>query len=109
LGKDGSVTNYAGSYFDDLDTVHTDYKEQITQLEKTFKDAEGQDPNKQYFLDKYAEDYKENIKTAQRLIANETHSEYFGMIGSPTSNDYHTSDTVKLKEIGKLIKEGLYD
>lgn len=109
MGKEGAITQYAGSYFDDLEEIENDYKKRIEDIEKNFKNALPDDPSKQYFLDKYAEDHKENIKNARELIANETHSEYFGMVGSPTKRDYHTVDKVKLQEVSKLIKEGLYE
>ena len=54
-------------------------------------------------------DFSENIKKAEQLIANETHSEYFGMVSSPTDKSYHTVDTEKLKVMSNMIKEGLYD
>jgi len=82
-GKEKALTEYSGSYFDDL------------------ADVTDKDPN-----DK---DYKENVEKARILIANETHSEYFAMVGSPTDRGYHTVDTEKLKAMSKTIKEDLYD
>lgn len=128
MGKEGAVTEYAGSYFDDLEDVKKEYEgkweEEKDRLmnHHNYGQAEHQtDEEYKTWLDqnilndvtrrkKSAEDdIRKNIAKVERLIANETHSEYFGMIGSPTSDDYHTSDTVKLKEVGELIKEHLYD
>ena len=83
MGKENALTEYTGSYFDDL------------------KEVTDKDPN-----DK---DYKENVEKARILIANETHSEYFGMVASPTDRSYHNINTEKLKAMSKMIKEDLYD
>ena len=83
MGKENALTEYTGSYFDDL------------------KEVTDKDPN-----DK---DYKENVEKARILIANETHSEYFGMVTSPTDRSYHNISTEKLKAMSKMIKEDLYD
>ena len=55
-----------------------------------------------------ANEGNDNVRKAEELIANETHSEYFGMVSSPTDREYHVVDTERLKAMSKLIKEDLY-
>jgi hypothetical protein len=127
-GREGAITEYAATYFDDLEEVkkknegkweeekdrlinHHNYGQAEHQTDAEYKTWLNQNILQDVTRRKKSaeEDIRKNIAKVERLIANETHSEYFGMVGSPTSNDYHTSDTVKLKEVGKLIKEHLYD
>ncbi len=128
MGKEGALTEYAGSYFDDLETAkeeakkkwedekdrlinHHNYGKAEHQTEKEYKDWLNQNiledvVNRKKQAEK---DNSENIKKAEQLIANETHSEYFGMVSSPTEGSYHKVDTEKLKVMSNMIKEGLYD
>jgi len=125
LGKEGAITNYAGSYFDDLDEVHKKYDDKwektVEQVKNMYgtgghqTEKEGQNWKNEQILDslsrqhkKAKEDIRENIAKVERLIANETHSEYFAMVSAPTDKEYHAVDTVKLQEMSKLIKENLY-
>ncbi len=128
MGKENALTEYAGSYFDDLDTVkeegkkkwedekdnlinHHNYGKAEHQTEKEYQDWLNQNilENVVNRKKQAEEDYSENIKKAEQLIANETHSEYFGMLSSPTDKSYHTVNTEKLKVMSNMIKEGLYD
>ncbi len=128
MGKEKALTEYAGSYFDDLETVkeeakkkwedekdrlinHHNYGKAEHQTEKEYKDWLNQNiledvVNRKKQAEK---DNSENIKKAEQLIANETHSEYFGMVSSPTEGSYHNVKTERLKAMSKMIKEDLYD
>ena len=126
IGREGAITEYAGSYFDDLEIVkkenegkwekEVEYTKNIYgkadhQTEEEFQNWKFQNvvkdlANRKKSVDK---EVRDNIGRVERLIANETHSEYFGMVGAPTEKSYHTVDTVKLEEMSKLIKEGFYD
>ena len=128
IGREGAITEYAGSYFDDLEIVtkenenkwekekdrlinHHNYGKADHQTEREYKNWLNQNiledvTNRKQSAEK---DIKDNIGRVERLISNETHSEYFAMVGAPTEKSYHTVDTVKLEEMSKLIKEGLYD
>jgi hypothetical protein len=125
LGREGAITNYAGSYFDDLEEVHKKYDDKwektVEQVKNMYgtgghqTEKEGQNWKNEQILDslsrqhkKAKEDIRENIAKVERLIANETHSEYFAMVSAPTDKEYHAVDTVKLQEMSKLIKENLY-
>lgn len=108
-GREESLTEYSKSYFDDLDELDSTHEKEIRRIEKRFGDSEEQKGPKEFFINKTIEDHKENVEKARILIGNETHSEYFAMVGSPTNRSYHTVDKVKLKEMSKMIKEGLYD
>ena len=127
LGREGAITDYAGSYFDDLEEVHKEYddkwekeKDRLInnhyygksddQTEEEYKTWLNQNilndvVNRKRSAEK---DIRENIAKVERLIANETHSEYFAMVSAPTDKEYHAVDTVKLQEMSKLIKENLY-
>ncbi len=126
MGKENALTEYSGSYFDDLDTVKEEgekkWQEEIEQAKTRYGKADHQTQAEfetwrdQNILNDITgrkkqaeEDYSENIKKAEQLIANETHSEYFGMVSSPTEGAYHTVDKVKLEKMSKMIKEGLYN
>ena len=126
MGKENALTEYAGSYFDDLDTVKEESKKKWDEEVERAKNRYGKnDVQTQAEFETWRDeqvlndltnryrtaqkDYSENIKKAEQLIANETHSEYFGMISSPTDRSYHTVDTEKLKAMSKMIKEDLYD
>ena len=126
MGKENALTEYAGSYFDDLDTVKEEgkkkWKDEVEQAKNRYGKAEHQTEeefqnwkNEQILNEltnrkqQAEKDYSENIKKAEQLIANETHSEYFGMVSSPTDKSYHIVDTEKLKVMSNMIKEGLYD
>ncbi len=100
----------------------TQWKEEVEQAKVRYGKAEHQTEeefqnwNKENILNDLTNRYKqamrdksENIKKAEQLIANETHSEYFGMVGSPTEGSYHNVNTEKLKAMSKMIKEDLYD
>jgi len=108
MGKEKSLTNYSASYFDDLGEVKQDYDKEVEKINKNFSKVD-QPENKQHFLDEAKKHHEENIYKAKQLIANETHSEYFAMVGSPTDRDYHTIGEAKLKEMSKMLKEDLYD
>lgn len=125
LGREGAITGYAGSYFDDLDEVHKKYDDKwektVEQVKNMYgtgghqTEKEGQNWKNEQILDRLSrqhktakEDIRENIAKVERLIANETHSEYFAMVSAPTDKEYHAVDTVKLQEMSKLIKENLY-
>lgn len=125
MGKSGAITNYAGSYFNDLEKVKKEnegkWEEEVEREKNTYgkndvqTEEEFQNWKNEQILNRLTNRYKtandyirENIAKVERLIANETHSEYFGMVSSPTDSEYHTADTVKLQEMGKLIKE-LYE
>lgn len=125
MGKENALTEYAGSYFDDLEEIKEktkkDWEEEIdrelnhtygkndVQTEEEFQNWKNETTLKRLANRRLsANEGNKNILKAQRLIANETHSEYFGMVGSPTMDSYHTVDTVKLKEMSALIKEMLY-
>lgn len=126
MGKENSLTEYAGSYFDDLEVVKEEaekkWKDEVEQAKNRYgkNDVQTEEEfqnwrNEQILSDltnRYAtakKDNSENIKKAEQLIANETHSEYFGMVSSPTDKSYHIVDTEKLKVMSNMIKEGLYD
>ena len=126
MGKANALTEYAGSYFDDLETVKEEGKKKWDEEVERTKNRYGKNNvqtqaefetwrDEQILNDltnrfKSAQkDYSENIKKAEQLIANETHSEYFGMVSSPTNRSYHTVETERLKAMSKLIKEDLYD
>ena len=109
MGKENAITPYAGSWFDDLDGVKKEYEEQVKWTNKNFGMSEGQRPMREHALETAKKDFIENVAKAKRLIANETHSEYFSMVGSPTDRPYHTADTDKLQSMSTLIKGMLYD
>ena len=127
LGREGAITDYARSYFDDLDEVkkenegkweeekdrlinHHNYGKADNQTEEEYQSWVNQNILNDVVRRKRKaeEDIRENIAKVERLIANETHSEYFAMVSAPTDKEYHTVDTVKLQEMSKLIKENLY-
>jgi len=108
-GREESLTDYSRSYFDDLDELDGTHEKNLRRIEKIFGDSEEQKGPKEFAINKAIEDHKENVEKARTLIGNETHSEYFAMVGSPTDRSYHTVDKVKLKEMSNMIKEGLYD
>jgi len=127
LGREGAITGYAGSYFDDLDEVHKENddkwekeKDRLINNHHYGKADHQTEEEYQSWLNqnilndvvrrkrKAEEDIRENIAKVERLIANETHSEYFAMVSAPTDKEYHAVDTVKLQEMSKLIKENLY-
>ena len=115
LGREGAITGYAGSYFDDLEEVHEKYDDKWEKTVEQAKKMYGGDDKNELILDSLIrqhktakKDIRENIAKVERLIANETHSEYFAMISAPTDKEYHAVDTVKLQEMSKLIKENLY-
>ncbi len=108
-GREESLTEYSQSYFDDLDDLNGTHEKNLKWIEKNFGDSELQKGPKEHAINKAIEDHKENVEKTKQLIANETHSEYFAMVGSPTDRSYHTVDKVKLKEMSNMIKEGLYD
>ncbi len=128
FGKEGAITGYAGSYFDDLEVVkkknegkwekhkdklinHHNYGRNDVQTDQEYADWLNQNILEDVVNSKkrVQDEERENVAKVERLIANETHSEYFGMVSAPTEKEYHTVDTVKLEEMSKLIKEGLYD
>ncbi len=117
MGKENALTEYAGSYFDDLETVKKEAKEkwekEITNTKNMYQDDDwGRNEVMKNLANRRLQaekDNSENIKKAEILIANETHSEYFGMVSSPTEGSYHTVNTEKLKAMSKMIKEDLYD
>ncbi len=126
MGKENALTEYAGSYFDDLETIKGEdkekWKEEVEQAKNRYGKAEHQTEEefqnwkKEQILNDLTNRYKqairdksENIKKAEQLIANETHSEYFGMVASPTEGSYHNVNTERLKAMSKMIKEDLYD
>ena len=119
LGREGAITGYAGSYFDDLDEVHKKYddkwEKEVEKVKNLYGTGGDQTYKNEQILDRLSrqhktakEDIRENIAKVERLIANETHSEYFAMVSAPSDKEYHAVDTVKLQEISKLIKENLY-
>ena len=127
LGKEGAITDYAGSYFDDLEEVHKEYddkwekeKDRLINNHNYGKSDDQTEEEYKTWLNQNIlndvvgrkrsaeKDIKDNISKVERLIANETHSEYFAMVSAPTDKEYHTVDTVKLQEMSKLIKENLY-
>ncbi len=115
LGREGAITGYAGSYFDDLEEVHEKYDDKWEKTVEQAKKMYGGDDKNELILDSLIrqhktakEDIRENIAKVERLIANETHSEYFAMVSAPTDKEHHAVDTVKLQEMSKLIKENLY-
>lgn len=127
MGKENTLTEYAGSYFDDLETVKEEAKKKWEEEVDHIKnhtygkndvqtEEEFQNWKKEQILNDLTNRHKqamkdnsENVKKAEQLIANETHSEYFGMVSSPTKGSYHTVDTEKLKAMSKMIEEDLYD
>lgn len=119
LGREGAITSYAGSYFDDLEEVHKEYdnkwEKEVEKVKNLYGTGGDQTYKNEQILDSLSrqhktakEDIRENIAKVERLIANETHSEYFAMVSAPTDKEYHAVDTVKLQEMSKLIKENLY-
>ena len=119
LGREGAITGYAGSYFDDLEEVHKEYdnkwEKEVEKVKNLYGTGGDQTYKNEQILDSLSrqhktakEDIRENIAKVERLIANETHSEYFAMVSAPTDKEYHAVDTVKLQEMSKLIKENLY-
>ena len=119
LGREGAITGYAGSYFDDLDEVHKEnddkWEKEVEKVKNLYGTGGDQIYKNEQILDRLSrqhkktkEDIRENIAKVERLIANETHSEYFAMVSAPTDKEYHAVDTVKLQEMSKLIKENLY-
>ncbi len=128
IGREGAITEYAGSYFDDLEIV-TKENEGKWEKEKdrlinnhhygrndVQTDQEYADWLNQNILNdvvnakkRVQHEERENVAKVERLISNETHSEYFAMVSAPTEKSYHTVDTVKLEKMSKLIKEGFYD
>ena len=89
------------------------WQEEIANTKNMYQDDDwGRNEVMKHLANRKAQaekDNSENIKKAEQLIANETHSEYFGMVSSPTDKSYHTVDTEKLKVMSNMIKEGLYD
>lgn len=125
MGKENALTTYAGSYFDDLETVKKEnakkWEEEIDRIKnRTYgkNDVQTEEEyqnwkNEQILKDLTnrrlrANEGNDNVRKAEELIANETHSEYFGMVSSPTDREYHVVDTERLKAMSKLIKEDLY-
>lgn len=117
MGKENALTTYAGSYFDDLKSVKEEAKEkwekEIANVKNLYHDDDwGRNEVMKHLANRHSQavkDHSENIRKAEELIANETHSEYFGMVSAPTNSGYHTVDTERLKAMSKLIKEDLYD
>ena len=118
LGREGAITGYTGSYFDDLEEVHKEYdnkwEKEVEKVKNLYGTGGDQTYKNEQILDSLSrqhktakEDIRENIAKVERLIANETHSEYFAMVSAPTDKEYHAVDTVKLQEMSKLIKENL--
>jgi len=111
---------------DDLETAKEEAKkkweDEVEQAKNRYGKAEHQTEEefqnwkKEQILNDLTNRYKtaqkdnaENIRKAEQLIANETHSEYFGMVSAPTEGSYHTVSTEKLKAMSNMIKEDLYD
>lgn len=84
LGREGSITAYAESYWDDLEKVK----------------AENTDGS---------QEAKDNIREAERLIATEAHSEFMaGMTVPVLTNTYWKPRKENVMKLNSILKEEIY-
>ena len=84
-GKENAITGYVAGEWEKLDVI---------KKSKRFKNEKQR---------------SSAIRRQEISIANETHSEYFGILYSPYVSDYHQIDTDKLVKTSDSLKEFLYD
>lgn len=103
-GKDKALTWYVKEKWDHLEKMKVEQKEEIKKLDK-IKDEKLRNTQ----IKKFKEVHEENIKVWETVIANETHSEYFSVLGSPTMHHIREFDIENMKDTSSLIKEIIYD
>ena len=103
-GKDKALTWYVKEKWTEMENMEDEYKEEVKKLDK-IKDA-GLRKKQSVKLE---EDHKANMKWIETVIANETHSEYFSVLGAPSMTHIKSFDIENMKDTSSLIKEIIYD
>ena len=103
-GKDKALTWYVKEKSDHLEKMKVEQKEEIKKLDK-IKDEKLRNTQ----IKKFKEVHEENIKVWETVIANETHSEYFSVLGAPSMHHIRDFDIENMKDTSSLIKEIIYD
>lgn len=103
-GKDKALTWYVKEKWDHLEKMKVEQKEEIKKLDK-IKDEKLRNTQ----IKKFKEVHEENIKVWETVIANETHSEYFSVLGAPSMHHIRDFDIENMKDTSSLIKEIIYD
>ena len=103
-GKDKALTWYVKEKWTEMEDMEDEYKEEVKKLDK-IKD-EGLRKKQSVKLE---EDHKENMRWIETIIANETHSEYFSVLGAPSMTHIKSFDIENMKDTSSLIKEIIYD
>jgi hypothetical protein len=103
-GKDKALTWYVKEKWTEMENMEDEYKEEVKKLDK-IKDA-GLRKKQSVKLE---EDHKANMKWIETVIANETHSEYFSVLGAPSMTHIKSFDIENMKDTSSLIKEIIYN
>ena len=112
-GLDKSLTWYVKQKFDELEKMKNDQKEKLERIiTKDPRSPLSQSDFEKLNEEEFAEIRKEhahNIRVMETIVANETHSEYFSVLGSPSNTHIKNFDIENMKSTGSLIEEILYN
>jgi hypothetical protein len=112
-GLDKSLTWYVKQKFDELEKMKNDQKEKLERIitkdpRSPLSQSDFEKLNEEEFAE-IRKEYAHNIRVMETIVANETHSEYFSVLGSPSNTHIKNFDIENMKSTGSLIEEILYN
>ena len=112
-GREKAISWYVREKYDELEKMK---KDQEANLERIMKKDKHTVLNQSEYEKLFKEDFDAikrehagNIRTMENIIANETHSDYFAIIGSPSKTHIKEFNAENLKNVSSLIKEIIYN
>jgi hypothetical protein len=112
-GREKAISWYVREKYDELEKMK---KDQEANLERIMKKDKHTVLNQSEYEKLFKEDFDAikrehagNIRTMENIIANETHSDYFAIIGSPSKTHIKEFNAENLKNVSSLIKEVIYN
>jgi hypothetical protein len=112
-GREKAISWYVREKYDELEKMK---KDQEANLERIMKKDKHTVLNQSEYEKLFKEDFDaikkehiDNIRIMENIIANETHSDYFAIIGSPSKTHIKEFNAENLKNVSSLIKEIIYN
>jgi len=105
MGRDEALTPYVDTYYKKYNALDNDLKKEIDWLNKHI----NSDSLRASQIEDKKKEHLENQKDMKNLIANETHSEYFAVMGAPNRAETKDFNMDRMKKVSGLIEGIIYE